>query len=84
EIEVNTPYGLAVGDSLLYVANGWSGFSLYRAQNPLNLETIAQWNEPASRDFIWDRDRLYLMGMEQIVVYDVTNPTDPRKVGTIE
>ncbi|MBN1576097.1 MAG: hypothetical protein JW913_06070 [Chitinispirillaceae bacterium] len=84
EITVTTPYGLAVGDSLLYVANGWAGFSLYRAANPRDLEMIAQWDEPATRDFIWDRDRLYLMGMEQVVVYDVADPADPHKLGTIE
>ncbi|MBN1309384.1 MAG: hypothetical protein JXA18_15800 [Chitinispirillaceae bacterium] len=84
EIDATTPYGLAVGDSLLYVANGWAGFSLYRAANPLDLEIIAQWSEPAARDFIWDRDRLYLMGMEEVVVYDVADPFNPRELGSIE
>jgi hypothetical protein len=56
---------------------------IFRA-NPRDLAIIAQWGEPAARDFIWDRDRLYLMGMERIVIYDISDPLDPHKLGIIE
>jgi hypothetical protein len=73
-----------VGDSLLYVANGWSGFSLHRAANPNDMTQIQHWDSPATRDFIWTGNLLYLMGMEQIVIDDVSDPLNPRQLGIIE
>jgi hypothetical protein len=84
EITTTTPYGLAVDDSLLYVANGWSGYSLYNVKNPLDIKLVLQWNQPTTKDFIWNQKKLYIMEMEQVEIYDVSDPAVPQKLGTIE
>lgn len=78
EIDCKTPYGLTVKDSLLYVANGWNGMSLYKCSNPYNLELIKSWDTYYAQDFIWDRDILYVMGLEDIKILDVADPLEPK------
>lgn len=79
-----TPYGLSVNDTLAYIAKGYNGFCLYSIADPRNLTLLAQWPTPNTRDFIWDGNRLYLMGFTEVSVYDVTDPMAPVMVGSIQ
>ncbi len=79
-----TPYGLAVGDSLLYVANGYAGYSLYRIGNGANAEVVKRWEKPAVKDFILSGDRLYIMGFNMVQVVNVADPMEPTTVITLQ
>ncbi len=81
---VKTPYGLAVQDSLLYVANGENGYSLYRAVGASEPELIRQWNDYSVKDFIWQGNRLYMMGFNAVYIVNVDNPEEPEVTFTIQ
>lgn len=83
EYSAVTPYGLSVKDSLLYVSNGYNGFTLYEVSDPENIKTIKTWNETITKDFIWYNNTLYSMGFSSFSIYDVTNPENPILLSTI-
>lgn len=83
EYDATTPYGLAIQDSLLYVSNGYNGFTLYNILDPNNIEAINIWPNTITKDFIWHENLLYSMGFSSFAIYDVTNPLDPVKLSTI-
>ena len=77
EIALSTPYGLAARDTLLYVAQGHGGWTLFSLSNPMSPAILTQWSNPNVKDFIWIKDRLYLMCFDRIRIYSVANPLDP-------
>jgi hypothetical protein len=79
-----TPYGLAVSDTLLYVAQGTAGYCLLDVKDPAAVTTIQTWMSPPAKDFIWIGNRLYLMGFTDVRIYDVTNPASPVLLSTIQ
>jgi len=79
-----TPYGLSVSDTLLYVAKGYNGYSLYSVADPYNPITVSEWDSHTARDFIWTGKRLYVMGFGDVLIFDVNNPQQPKQVGRIE
>jgi hypothetical protein len=83
ELSLTTPYGLAVSDSLLYVAQGYNGFALYNVKDPRQMTAVASWTTPSVKDFIWAGNRLYVMTFGEIMIYDVTNPSAPALLSTI-
>ena len=84
ETGVPTPYGLAIRDSLLYVAKGANGFALYDVIDPKNPRLQSQWSAPDARDFIWYKNAVYIMGMSNVMIYNADDPNNPRKLATIE
>jgi hypothetical protein len=78
-----TPYGLAVSDTLLYVAMGTNGYCLLDVKNPSAISAIQTWTSPA-KDFIWQGNRLYVMGLADVRLYDVTDPASPALLSTIQ
>jgi hypothetical protein len=82
ELDVTTPYGLAVRDTLLYLAKGDNGFGLFSVSNPRNMTPIASMITP-SRDFIWLGATLFVMGSDRITIFDVTDPATPAMVSEI-
>lgn len=84
EIPTITPYGLTVRDTLLYVSNGYNGFSLYSVADPRNIRRIAYWNTPETKDFIWAGKILYTMGFTNIKIYDVSDPLNPALLSAID
>ena len=78
-----TPYGLVVRDSLLYVANGNNGFSLYRVKTGEPL-LIKQWATFAAKDFIWKDTRLFVMAFSAVYIFGIDNPEEPQLRYTIE
>jgi hypothetical protein len=81
---LSTPYGLAVSDTLLYVAQGTNGFSLLNVKNPSAVTAVRSWQMPPARDFIWLGNRLYVMGLVDIRIYDVADPMAPVLLSTIQ
>jgi hypothetical protein len=82
-LSISTPYGLAVSDSLVYVAKGNGGYALINATTPSSLTVDTAWTTPAARDFIWTGNDLYFMGMNSLAKYDVTDPRNPALVWSL-
>ncbi len=83
EYNATTPYGLTVRDSLLYVSNGYNGFTLYNVSDPKNVEILKTWDQTITKDFIWYDDILYSMGFNSFSIYNVTDPLEPKLLSTI-
>lgn len=81
EVNPRTPYGLAVQDTLVYVAKGYNGFALYSAAQPSALQIVATWPSDIAKDFIWYGDMLYVMTFGAVKVYDVRDPRNPIALG---
>ncbi|MBN1757178.1 MAG: hypothetical protein JW863_02605 [Chitinispirillaceae bacterium] len=79
-----TPYGLAVHDSLLYVANGENGYSLYRIDATEKPLLVRQWDTWDAKDFIWKGNRLFLMAFNAVYIVNVTDPQEPELLYTIQ
>ena len=80
---VVTPYGLAVQDSLLFVANGENGYTLFRTEESIKPQIVKQWDDPPAKDFIWSGTSMYMMGFNQVHLVDVSDPMEPRITFTI-
>lgn len=85
ETDVPTPYGLASdgGAGRLYVSKGANGFVLFDVSAPDQPKPIASW-VGETKDFIWAGSVLYSMTTGEVRVYDVTDPTDPTYVSTLD
>lgn len=83
EYNATTPYGLSVNDSLLYVSNGYNGFTLYNVSNPENVSVLKTWPSTITKDFIWYDDLLYSMGFSSFSIYNVSDPMNPVLLSTI-
>ena len=81
---VKTPYGLAVQDSLLFVANGYNGYSLYRVNGEEEPVMVKYWEKPAAKDFIWSGNRLFIMDFNGVHIVNVTDPLEPKVVFSIQ
>jgi len=83
EKTVVTPYGLSIRDSLLYLANGQSGFSLYRVTNRATPTLLNNWVSGATKDFIWSDSLLIVMGFTDVRIMDATDPRQPVLLSTL-
>jgi hypothetical protein len=77
EKALDTPYGLAVEDPLLYVSTGFNGFELLDVAAPTDPSRIEAWSDRPTRDFIWSNDLLYTLGFDRFVIFDVSTPGQP-------
>ncbi|MBD3421332.1 MAG: hypothetical protein GF398_14545 [Chitinivibrionales bacterium] len=84
QLNITTPYGLTVRDSLLYVGNGQSGFTLYNVAQPSAPRQVQKWSTIPTKDFIWYGDTLFIMGFTDFRIYAVSEPSVPLLVSTIE
>jgi hypothetical protein len=84
EKELETPYGLAVRDPFLYVSSGENGFKLIDVAKPQEPEIVAGWLDWPTKDFIWSGDLLYILGLDDLRIYDVSTPSNPVLLATIE
>ncbi|MFH0922254.1 MAG: hypothetical protein V1913_18065 [Fibrobacterota bacterium] len=80
---VPTPYGLAVKDSLLYVAAGLNGYRLFNIARPNNLSLVANLTTIPSIDFIWNDSLLYLMGFTGVTILSTASPSTPQVLSNI-
>lgn len=79
-----TPYGLAVRDPFLYVSTGASGYALLDVTRPTEPSQIAAWTGWATKDFLWSNDVLFVLGFDDLRIYDVSNPRSPVLKSKIE
>jgi hypothetical protein len=84
EYSVPTPYGLAVRDTLLYVAKGENGYGLFNVRNPWNVDHQRTWASFSVKDFIWAGCVMYVMGFDHVTIVDVKDPMNPAVVSTIQ
>jgi hypothetical protein len=77
ETPLPTPYGLALRYPLVYVSSGNTGFRLLNVSSPTKPAIVASWLNVDTKDFIWDGNILYVMGFEDIRLFDVSNPLSP-------
>ncbi len=83
DIPLSTPFGLTIRDTLLYVAQGNNGWTLFTLSNPQQPAIVRQWPMPSMKDFIWTADRLYAMCFDRVIIYSVSDPLNPVKVAEI-
>jgi hypothetical protein len=84
EIPLPTPYGLAIRDTFLYVANGQNGWRLFTLKNPLNPVSLQIWPTPDVKDFIWIENRLYMMCFDRVKIYSVVDPRNPIALAEVQ
>jgi hypothetical protein len=84
EIPLKTPYGLAIADTLLFVAQGSNGWTLFGLSDPHNPASLKSWSTPDVKDFIWIGDRLYVMCFDRIKIYSVSDPLNPVLVSDVK
>jgi hypothetical protein len=82
--DVLTPWGLTVDQSMLYVSTGSNGFELFDVTTPATPTRVKQWAHGTTRDFIWAGAILYVMGDNDIAIYDATDPAAPVLLSRIE
>lgn len=79
-----TPWGLAVQDSRLYVSNGENGYMLLDVSNAVEPVLEKSWTERPTRDFIWSGNTLFVLQELNVLIFDVTDPTDPQLLSQVE
>jgi hypothetical protein len=84
EVPLSTPYGLAIADTLLYVAQGRNGWTLFGLSDPLNPASLRKWPTPDVKDFIWIGSRLYVMCFDKVRIYSVSDPRNPALVSDVD
>lgn len=84
EMPLSTPYGLAIRDTLLYVAQGRNGWTLFGLSNPHAPGVLQQWSSPDAKDFIWIDDRLYMMCFDRVKIYSVQDPRNPALIAEVK
>jgi hypothetical protein len=83
EESIETPYGLAVEDSMLYVSTGSNGFALFDVTSPATPTRIAAWADRPTKDFIWSRRILYTLSFDGLLIFDVSKPEAPALLSEI-
>lgn len=84
EFPVETPYGLSVRDSLIYISNGYGGYGLYAVRSPDTVILRKRWQDTPTKDFIRHGDLLYIMGFNRIDLMDISDPLLPVTLSTIQ
>lgn len=84
ETELATPFGLAVREPFLYVSTGPSGYALLDVTRPTEPASLGTWGDWPTKDFLWSNDVLYVLGFDDLRIYDVRDPKSPVLVSTIE
>jgi len=84
EMPMSTPWGLAVENSRLYVSHGDLGYTLLDVSTPSEPAELATWTGEDARDFIWAGRTLYVMGHDNVTIYDITDPLNPALLSKVE
>lgn len=77
EKPMETPYGLAVGATLLYVSTGENGYELLDVSDPWQPTRLNAWSSRPTKDFIWTGRILYALTFDGLLIFDTSNPTEP-------
>ena len=84
EKNLTTPFGLVVREPFLYVSTGQSGYTLLDVTRPTEPAPLGTWAGWPTRDFLWAGDLLYVLGVDDLRIYNVSDPKTPVLVSTIE
>jgi Uncharacterized conserved protein len=84
EKSLATPFGLAVSEPYLYVSTGANGYALFSVADPKAPAAVGSWAGWPTRDFLWASNVLYVLGEDDVRIFDVTDPTEPVLLATIE
>jgi len=80
-------YQSIIKDSLAYIANGYSGLTIYDISNPISLLKIGEINNdigsPNATAIIENNGFIYL-GADRIHIIDIDNPTNPIEIGRFD
>ncbi len=83
QVPLSSPFGLSIRDSLLYVGQDLNGYSLWDVSDPYALTRVIQWDTPRAIDFIWHGSTLYVMEIDGVKIFDVTDPHSPVALATL-
>jgi hypothetical protein len=84
EKDLATPFGLAVREPFLYVSTGTNGYTLLDVTRPTAPAPLAAWPDWPTKDFLWSDNVLYVLGFDDLRIYDVSNPKTPILKAIIE
>lgn len=84
ERDLTTPFGLAVREPFLYVSTGESGYTLLDVTRPTEPSPLGKWTDWPTKDFLWANDVLYVLGFDDLRIYDVSDPKTPVLLSAIE
>jgi len=84
EKDMTTPFGLVVREPFLYVSTGQNGYTLLDVTRPTAPAPLGTWADWPTKDFLWSNDVLYVLGFDDLRIYDVSDPKAPVLKGTIE
>ena len=84
EKDLATPFGLAVREPYLYVSTGTTGYTLLSIADPKAPALVESWSNWPTRDFLWSSNVLYVLGLDDVRIFDVTDPKTPVLLSIIE
>ena len=77
EKPMETPFGLAVDATLLYVSTGQNGYELIDVSEPWEPTRLNAWSSRPTKDFLWMDEILYALTFDGLLIFDASNPTKP-------
>lgn len=69
---LDNPHGLAIDGTTLFVADGFSGLRVFKAEDPLNLTQIAHFPGKLAQDIVLSEGRAHIIGKNGLYQYDYT------------
>lgn len=74
---LTNPYGLTVKDKIVYLCDGVSGLKILDASNLSQIQVKSALSSFQPYDAILRNSTLFITAQNQLLIYDVTNPTTP-------
>jgi hypothetical protein len=84
EKPLESPHGLGVQNAQLYVSHGPKGYSLLDVSTPSTPQILKTWPGEPTRDFIWSGATLFVLGEDNVKIYDATDPSNPQLLSQVE
>ena len=76
-IGMDAPYGLAVSGAYSYVCDGYDGLEIFNVSDVSNVIKVVRLQGYNGYDVIVTDDTMILTGNDGVVLYDISNPTNP-------
>lgn len=78
---LNSPYGLAARNGIVFVCDGPSGLRVLNASNPNRVTECGKLTDITPLDVIWYENLLIVTASEGLFLYDATDPCNLKKFG---
>ena len=79
------PWGIAVKDTVLYIALGDKGLYIFNVKNPTNPTQITFYDTPDNLTEFFILDSLiYLADCDSLIILNISNPASPQYVGAVD